>query len=156
LILLTQLQKIREMEYKWVAIIIINTATFLVSLDTGMVLLILPNIARDFRADMSVTVWVPMAKIIMMAAFMPLFGLLSDIRGRKRYFEIGIIVFTIGTFLTSIASSIYELPIYRAVLGIGAAILVVNSRSLIVDVFPPAERGRAMGWHVLMVYAGQT
>ena len=144
------------LEYKWIALIIINIATFVVSFDTGLVTLILPNIARDFHADINVTVWVPMAKFLMMAAFMPVFGKLSDIKGRKRYFNIGIIIFTIGSLLTAISSSIYEIPFYRAITGIGSAILIVNTRSLIVDIFPANERGRALGWHLFMVYLGHT
>lgn len=144
------------MEYKWTALIIINLATFVVSLDTGLVTLILPNIARDFRADINITVWVPMAKFIMMTAFMPVFGRFSDINGRKRYFNIGLILFIIGSLLTSIASSIYEMPFYRALTGLGSAILIVNTRSLIVDIFPHYERGRALGWHLLAVYVGHT
>ncbi|MEE9585291.1 MAG: MFS transporter [Nitrososphaerales archaeon] len=146
----------RRLEYKWVALIIINLATFAVSFDTGLVTLILPNIARDFRADINVVIWVPMAKFIMMAAFMPVFGKLSDIKGRKRYFNIGIIIFTVSSLLTGIASSIYEMPFYRALTGIGSAILIVNTRSLIVDIFPANERGKALGWHLLTVYLGHT
>jgi MFS family permease len=146
----------RGLEYKWVALIIINLAAFLVSFDTGLVTLILPNIARDFRADINVTIWVPLAKVIMMTAFMPLFGLLSDIKGRKRYFNIGIIAFIAGSLLTAVASSIYEIPFYRSLTGIGSAILIVNTRSVIVDIFPSDERGKALGWHLLAIYLGHT
>lgn len=144
------------LEYKWVALIIINIATFAVSFDTGLVTLILPNIARDFQAGMTITLWVPMAKFLMMAAFMPIFGKISDIKGKKRYFNIGIIIFFIGTLLTAIASSIYEIPFYRALTGIGSAILIVNTRSMIVDIFPENERGKALGWHLFTVYLGHT
>lgn len=144
------------LEYKWLALIIINIATFAVSFDTGLVTLILPNIARDFHADINVTIWVPMAKFLMMAAFMPIFGKISDINGKKRYFNIGLIIFFIGTLLTAISSSIYEIPFYRALTGIGSALLIVNTRSMIVDIFPEKERGRALGWHLFTVYLGHT
>ncbi len=146
----------RGLEYKWTALVVINLAAFLVAFDTGLVTLILPNIARDFRSDINVTIWVPLAKVIMMTAFMPLFGLLSDIKGRKRYFNIGIIAFIAGSLLTGIASSVYEMPFYRSLTGIGSAILIVNTRSVIVDIFPSNERGRALGWHLLAVYLGHT
>lgn len=138
------------------ALIVINLAAFLVSFDTGLVTLILPNIARDFRSDVNVTIWVPLAKVIMMTAFMPLFGLLSDIKGRKRYFNIGIVAFIAGSLLTAVASTIYEMPFYRSLTGIGSAILIVNTRSVIVDIFPSNERGKALGWHLLVVYLGHT
>ncbi len=150
------LQIRRGLEYKWMALIVINLAAFLVSFDTGLVTLILPNIARDFRSDVNVTIWVPLAKVIMMTAFMPLFGLLSDIKGRKRYFNIGIVAFIAGSLLTAVASSIYEMPFYRSLTGIGSAILIVNTRSVIVDIFPSNERGKALGWHLLVVYLGHT
>ncbi len=155
-IILSQMHTLYGFQYKWVALVIINIATFVVSFDTGLVTLILPNIARDFHAPPNVTVWVPMSKFLMMAAFMPVFGKLSDIKGRKRYFNIGIVIFTIGTLLTAIASSIYEIPFYRAITGIGSAILIVNTRSLIVDIFPENERGKALGWHLFTVYLGHT
>lgn len=147
-------QRLPVLEYKWIALIIINLATFVVSLDTGMVTLILPSIARDFRADISITVWVPLAKFIMMTAFMPVFGRFSDIKGRKKYLNIGLILFIAGSLLTGFASSIYEIPLYRALTGLGSAILIVNTRSLIVDIFPQSERGKALGWHLLSVYLG--
>jgi EmrB/QacA subfamily drug resistance transporter len=90
-------------------------------------------------------VWVTTAYMVAEMACMPIFGKLSDMYGRKRFFVFGIIVFMIGSALCGMAESIVELSIYRAVQGIGAGAMVSIAFTILFDVIPPKERGKMMG-----------
>ena len=76
-------------EHKWMTLVVVNIATFLAPLDTGIVVLVLPNIARDFQTGIEIAIWVSVIYLIVLTTFMTSFGRFSDIHGRKKYFVIG-------------------------------------------------------------------
>ncbi|USB33131.1 MDR family MFS transporter [Paenibacillus sp. YPG26] len=90
-------------------------------------------------------VWVTTAYMVAEMACMPIFGKLSDMYGRKRFFIFGIIVFMIGSVLCGMAQSIVELSIYRAVQGVGAGAMVSIAFTILFDVVPSKDRGKMMG-----------
>ncbi|SFF17210.1 drug resistance transporter, EmrB/QacA subfamily [Paenibacillus catalpae] len=90
-------------------------------------------------------VWVTTAYMVAEMACMPIFGKLSDMYGRKRFFIFGIIVFMIGSALCGMAQSIVELSIYRAVQGVGAGAMVSIAFTILFDVVSPKDRGKMMG-----------
>ncbi|MCA0756857.1 MFS transporter [Paenibacillus sp. N4] len=90
-------------------------------------------------------VWVTSAYMVAEMAGMPIFGKLSDMYGRKRFFLFGIIVFMIGSALCGTAGSITELSIYRAIQGVGAGALVPITFTVLMDAVSPENRGKLMG-----------
>ncbi|MCZ8522905.1 MULTISPECIES: MDR family MFS transporter [Paenibacillus] len=90
-------------------------------------------------------VWVTSAYMVAEMAGMPIFGKLSDMYGRKRFFVFGILVFMAGSMLCGIADSIVELSIYRAVQGIGGGALVPIAFTIMLDAVPPENRGKLGG-----------
>ncbi|GKU77498.1 MDR family MFS transporter [Paenibacillus sp. L3-i20] len=90
-------------------------------------------------------VWVTSAYMVAEMAGMPIFGKLSDMYGRKRFFIFGIIVFMIGSALCGTASSIMELSIFRAIQGIGAGALIPITFTVLLDAVSPENRGKLMG-----------
>ncbi|REK72056.1 MDR family MFS transporter [Paenibacillus paeoniae] len=90
-------------------------------------------------------VWVTAAYMVAEMAGMPIFGKLSDMYGRKRFFIFGMIVFMIGSALCGTAGSIVELSIYRAIQGIGAGALVPITFTILLDTVAPENRGKLMG-----------
>jgi EmrB/QacA subfamily drug resistance transporter len=80
------------------------------------------------------------------------FGRLADIHGMKRIFIYGMITFTIASFLSAIAPSALFLIVFRVVQGIGAAMVFVTSVAIVTHVFPPKERGKAIGITIASVY----
>ncbi|GGG64173.1 MDR family MFS transporter [Paenibacillus radicis (ex Gao et al. 2016)] len=90
-------------------------------------------------------VWVTSAYMVAEMAGMPIFGKLSDMYGRKRFFLFGIIVFMIGSALCGTASSIAELSLFRAIQGIGAGALVPITFTILLDAVSPENRGKLMG-----------
>ncbi|MDO7905969.1 MDR family MFS transporter [Paenibacillus sp. JX-17] len=90
-------------------------------------------------------VWVTSAYMVAEMAGMPIFGKLSDMYGRKRFFVFGIIVFMIGSALCGTANSIVELSLYRAIQGIGGGALVPIAFTIMFDAVPPEARGKLGG-----------
>ncbi|WP_337926653.1 MDR family MFS transporter [Paenibacillus caui] len=90
-------------------------------------------------------VWVTSAYMVAEMAGMPIFGKLSDMYGRKRFFIFGIIVFMIGSALCGTATSIVELSLYRAIQGIGGGALVPIAFTIMFDAVPPESRGKLGG-----------
>ncbi|MFC5649122.1 MDR family MFS transporter [Paenibacillus solisilvae] len=89
--------------------------------------------------------WVTSAYLVAEMAGMPIFGKLSDMYGRKRFFIFGIIVFMAGSALCGTADSIIQLSIYRAIQGIGGGALVPIAFTIMFDVVPPDKRGKLGG-----------
>lgn len=89
-------------------------------------------------------VWVISAYMIAEMAGMPIFGKLSDMYGRKRFFIFGILMFIIGSALCGTADSITELSIYRAIQGIGGGALIPICYTILIDAVDPNIRG--VGW----------
>jgi EmrB/QacA subfamily drug resistance transporter len=90
-------------------------------------------------------VWVTSAYMVTEMAGMPIFGKLSDMYGRKRFFVFGIIVFLIGSALCGTATNITELIIYRAIQGVGGGALMPIAFTIVFDVFPVEQRGKMSG-----------
>jgi EmrB/QacA subfamily drug resistance transporter len=90
-------------------------------------------------------VWVTSAYMIAEMAGMPIFGKLSDMYGRKRFFIFGILVFMFGSVLCGTAESIVQLSIYRAIQGIGGGALVPIAFTIMLDAVPPENRGKLGG-----------
>lgn len=90
-------------------------------------------------------IWVTSAYMVAEMAGMPIFGKLSDMYGRKRFFIFGVIVFMAGSVLCGTADSIIQLSIYRAVQGIGAGALVPITFTIMMDAVAPENRGKLGG-----------
>jgi len=125
-------------------------------LDTGIMALILPTISISLKAPVDVVLWVPLVSLLVEAAFMPTFGNYSDKNGRRRYFILGLLLFSIGSFLAGNSETIYELLLYRVFQSFGSAFILANGRALIVDIFGPEQRGFALGTHVSSIYVAMT
>ncbi|MEM3851752.1 MAG: MFS transporter [Methanomassiliicoccales archaeon] len=133
------------MEYKWKVLLATTIGTLMSSIDSTIVLLALFPIASSLHSDFISVIWVIIAYILMSTALVLSLGRISDMYGRKRMYNLGFIVFTVGSALCGISLSIDQLIVFRAIQGIGAAMLVANSFALVSEAFNPAERGRAFG-----------
>ena len=118
---------------------------FMAILDANIVLIALPTISADLHASPFESVWIIMGYILVNASLLLSFGRLSDIFGRVRLYNSGFAIFTIGSALCSIAPNGISLVLFRLVQGTGGALLFSNAAALLTDVFPPTERGRALG-----------
>ena len=114
------------------------------SMDNTIVVTAMGTIVGDL-GGLENFVWVVSAYMVAEMAGMPIFGKLSDMYGRKRFFIFGLIVFMIGSALCGTAENITQLGIYRAIQGIGGGALVPIAFTIVFDIFPPEKRGKMGG-----------
>lgn len=131
-----------------VIIVALLLATLMASMDNTILATAMGTIVGDL-GGFDKLMWVTSAYMIAEMAGMPIFGKLSDMYGRKRFFIFGIIVFMIGSALCGTANSIVQLSIYRAIQGIGGGALVPIAFTIMFDVVAPEKRGKSVGYSVL-------
>lgn len=127
-----------------VIIVALLLATLMASMDNTILATAMGTIVGDL-GGFDKLMWVTSAYMIAEMAGMPIFGKLSDMYGRKRFFIFGIIVFMIGSALCGTANSIVQLSIYRAIQGIGGGALVPIAFTIMFDVVAPEKRGKIGG-----------
>lgn len=120
-------------------------AMLLAALDQTIVSTALPQIASDLHG-LSKYSWVATAYLLTSAVVTPLYGKISDMFGRKRIFQISIIIFLIGSALCGLSQTMNQLIIFRGLQGLGAGGLFVLSFAIIGDIIPPRQRGRYQGY----------
>ncbi|MHB9032672.1 MAG: MFS transporter [Anaerolineae bacterium] len=135
----------RRIAYKWIALSVTTIGALMASIDGTIVVLALPNMMVQLHAALVEMVWVIMAYILISTVFLLTFGRVADMFGRVRMYNLGFIIFTIGSALCGFSQDVIQLILSRLVQGAGAALLVVNGTAIITEVFPPNERGRALG-----------
>ena len=114
------------------------------AMDNTIVATAMPTIVSELNG-FDQYAWVTSAYMIATVAGMPIFGKLSDMYGRKRFFLFGMLLFIAGSVLCGMADSIIELSIYRAVQGLGGGALMPIAFTIIFDIFPPEKRGKVSG-----------
>jgi EmrB/QacA subfamily drug resistance transporter len=114
-------------------------------IDSTVVNVALPALQASFGASLADIQWVVESYAVTLAALLLTGGALGDLRGRRKIFAAGVIVFAAASVWCGVSRTIGELIAARAVQGVGAALLVPGSLSLISASFPEAERGRAIG-----------
>ncbi|HYK93422.1 MAG TPA: MFS transporter [Thermoplasmata archaeon] len=133
------------MEYKWQALGVVCVGSLMGAIDANVLLIAFPAIARDLGANLVEMVWVIMVYILMGTALVLSLGRVADLKGRKRLYNAGFVVFILGSALCGLSQTGFELVVFRGVQGIGGAMLLANSFAILSDAFPPNERGRAFG-----------
>jgi EmrB/QacA subfamily drug resistance transporter len=118
---------------------------FLAALDQTIVSTAIRTIADDLNG-LSVQAWVTTAYLITSTIATPLYGKLSDIYGRKKFFIAAISIFILGSMLCTLATSMYSLAAYRAFQGLGAGGLFTLALAIIGDIVSPRERARYQGY----------
>ena len=136
------------------ALLLAMLSSFLTPFMGSSVNVALPTIADEFSMTAVTMSWVITAYLLAAAAFLVPFGRLADIHGRKKMFLYGMWVFTIASILCAVAPSAGLLIAFRAFQGLGSAMMFGTSIAIISSVYPPHERGWALGLTVATVYVG--
>jgi EmrB/QacA subfamily drug resistance transporter len=131
---------------RWTALALIVTAQFMVILDVAIVNVALPSIKTDLGFSQSDLQWVISAYAIFFGGALLLGGRLADLLGRRRLFIAGLAVFTAASLLCGLAWSEASLIVFRAVQGLGGALMAPAALSLLVTIFAEGrDRNRALG-----------
>jgi EmrB/QacA subfamily drug resistance transporter len=116
----------------------------LAALDQTIVSTALPTIVGDLQGGSHIA-WVITAYLLATTVSTPLWGKLGDQYGRKIFFQAAIVIFLIGSVLSGLSQSMFELIAFRAVQGLGAGGLMVGAQAIVGDIVSPRERGRYVG-----------
>jgi EmrB/QacA subfamily drug resistance transporter len=121
-------------------------SVLIIGMDVTIVNVALPAIQKDLHARLAGLQWILDAYTLVVASFLMLAGSASDRFGRRRTFQVGLTVFTVGSLLCSRAATIEQLIAFRALQGLGASMLNPVALSIIANAFPePKGRARAVG-----------
>src|SRR5256712_13673379 len=114
-------------------------------IDSRIVIVGLPQVAASLRADAEQAIWITQSYVLGSTVALLLVGRISDIVGRVKLYTSGFAVFTVGSLLTSLALDPAQVIAFRAIQGLGSAILFTNSAAMIVDATPSHELGLSLG-----------
>ncbi|MBF6605278.1 MAG: MFS transporter [Chloroflexi bacterium] len=117
---------------------------FLGALDQTIVGPVLPRIATELNG-VDLYTWVVAAYLLTSTVTVPIYGKLSDLYGRKPLFTVGIVLFLVGSALSGLSQTMWELIFFRGIQGLGAGALFPIALAVIGDLFTPAERGKYQG-----------
>ncbi|MDV2988673.1 MAG: MFS transporter [Dehalogenimonas sp.] len=129
-------------------------ASFLTPFMGSSVNIALPVIGREFGLDAITLGWVATTYILAAAVFLLPFGRLADIKGRRRIFISGLVLYTLVSVAIGFSQNGAQLIGLRAAQGISAALLFGTGIAILTSVYPPAERGRVLGINAAAVYIG--
>lgn len=132
-------------ENRWKLLAIVLLAPLMGSLDGSIVNVALPTLARSFNIGLDNAQWIVSSYLIAISALIMIFGKLSDLIGRVRIFNFGFIVFGLGSLLCALSNSLAFMIGARILLALGAAMFMSSNQAIIASIFPPHERGRALG-----------
>jgi EmrB/QacA subfamily drug resistance transporter len=130
---------------KWRIWGVVMIGLFMALIDITIVNITIPQLERDLDASVDTVSWVLNAYNIMFAVLLVSMGRLADQFGRKRFFLIGMSIFTAGSLLCAISTSTGTLITFRIVQAVGAGILAPIALAMTTLVFPPAQRGFGLG-----------
>lgn len=125
---------------------IILLSSLMVALDSTIVVLALPAMMAGLHTTLDVVVWSIISYILVVTILSTQMGRLGDLKGKPRVFNIGMLVFGVGSALVSASTNAVELIAFRVVQAIGGAMMSATSMALISDYFPSERRGWAFGW----------
>ena len=128
---------------------IVMLGTLMGALDSTIVLLAFPVINDSLHSNLATSLWIILAYLLVIAVATTQMGRIGDIYGRSRIFNVGFLIFTVGSALCGLSPHIYLLIGFRAMQAAGGAMLQATSGAIIADYFPRERRGRAYGYNSL-------
>jgi EmrB/QacA subfamily drug resistance transporter len=129
----------------WVILTTLSLGFFMTLLDLTIVNIAIPDMVDSLNASLDQILWVVNAYTLGLAVLLITAGRLGDLRGKKNLFMAGVGLFTAASLACGLAQDPGQLIAFRAVQGVGAALLLPQTLSMIVDVFPDDKRGVALG-----------
>lgn len=143
------------MQRKWLVLGAAVFGLFMAILDASIVNIAIPTIERDLETDIGTVTWVLNSYNLVFAVLLIPAGRMADRLGRKRLFALGIVIFALSSLGAGLSERIETLIAWRAVQGLGAAIMVPVSLAIVTLAFPPHQRGLSLGiWGAMSGFAG--
>ena len=162
---MTQDPKARGLAYKWIALSNTTLGVLMAAMNGTIVMISLPVIFRGLHVNplgagqTGLLLWVLMGYNAATTVLLVTFGRISDTYGKVRFYNLGFIIFTLGSILSALTPGTgmageVELILFRIVQGVGGAFLFANSAAIITDAFPANQRGLALGVNQIAAIGG--
>ena len=142
--------------HKWWTLGTVAVGILMSTLDSGIVNVGLPTITAAFHTDLATVEWIVLAYLLTITILLLSIGRLADMLGRKQVYTAGFVVFTVGSALCGAAPTAEALIAFRVLQAVGASMLMANGMAITSAVFPPGERGKALGINGAVVATGTT
>ena len=117
----------------------------MVTTDIGLLSIALPVIITDLHADLALAGWIALIYALVTASLYLPCGRLSDMIGRAKVYRVGFFLYAATSLVAGFAQDAWQLIFLRGLQAIGSALIMTNSFAMVAAIFPPEERGRAMG-----------
>jgi len=147
-------QEPQENPRRWALLALTSVGAFMAPLDGSIVAVALPRMGPALNLSYGSSMWVQASYLLAMAVTLIPFGRLADQWGKVRFYQAGLVIFTLGSMLAAMAHGGPWLIFSRVVQGLGGSLLSATSAAIVTSAFPGRERGRALGINVMAVYAG--
>ena len=135
---------------RWRMLGVLSLSLVIIGLDNTILNVALPTLQDEFGASASTLQWMVDSYLLVFAGLLLVFGTLGDRFGRKLALQAGVAIFGLASLGALLADTSGEVILIRALMGVGAALIMPATLSIIANVFPPAERGKAIGiWAAL-------
>jgi len=134
-----------KIEFKWQVFIVISIGIFMSTLDGSILNIANPSIAKNLGVSMQQVQWIVTAYMLIITASLIFLGRLGDQIGSHKIYRYGFLIFTLGSFFCSISPTLAILISTRLFQGIGASMLMATGMGIVSNVFPPNDRGKALG-----------
>ncbi|HMA27675.1 MAG: MFS transporter [Solirubrobacterales bacterium] len=140
--------------YKWWALSCTSLGMLLATINSGTLIIALPDLERSLGTTLLQLVWVILAYMIASTVLVLTAGRLSDLFGRKKAYVGGFVLFTLASLGAGFSADGTELILWRIVQGVGGALLFANAAALVTDAFPREQLGLAMGTNTMVAAVG--
>ncbi|HSO50680.1 MAG TPA: MFS transporter, partial [Acidimicrobiia bacterium] len=129
---------------RWLTLVVLSLSLVIIGLDNTILNVALPTLVRELGASASELQWMVDSYVLVFAGLLLTMGALGDRFGRKLALNIGLVVFGLSSIAAALADSADALIIARALMGVGGALIMPSTLSIITNIFTGAERGRAI------------
>jgi len=143
--------------YEWIALSVTTIGALMAAIDASAVIIALPTILADLQASFITVMWVLLGYMLILAALVPVIGRLADMLGRKNLYNLGFVIFIVGSLLCGLSQPQFhgwDLVAYRMVQGVGGALLITNSAVIVTDAFRRGNVGFGLGVNGIAFSAG--
>ena len=142
---MARLSEAQKYKRRWWTLGVLSLSLVIIGLDNTILNVAIPTLQTELSASASELQWMVDSYVLVFAGLLLTMGALGDRFGRARLLSLGLLIFGVSSAFAAFTSSAGELIAARAVMGIGAAMIMPATLSIITDVFPREERGRAIG-----------
>lgn len=137
-----------EVDYsqKWFVMVAVAASTILATIDASIVNVAFPTLVEALDTSFNVIQWVALAYLLTIATLTLGMGRLGDVVGKKKLYIAGLVIFTVASALCGLVPDVSWLIGFRVLQGIGSVMILALGAAILVEAFPPQERGKALGW----------